>query len=92
MKACYLAALIAITMSIASHVFVLGTIGPIAPEFFTGVRLRVRACCRLSMRFFHSRIAAALARREHQIEIFARRNLAVRELTDATRNPSRTVR
>ena len=42
MRACYLAALIAITMSIASHVFVLGTVGPIVPEFFAGVRSRAR--------------------------------------------------
>ena len=92
MKGCYLAALIAITMSIASHVFVLGTVGPIAPGVFTGLRLRVRGCCRLVGSFFHGWIAAALARREQQIEIFARRDLADPELTGTARDSSRRVR
>ena len=92
MRACYLAALIAITMSIASHVFVLGTVGPIVPEFFAGVRLRVRGCCRLAGSFFHGWIATALARHEHQIETFAQRDLASRELDGAARDPSRRVR
>jgi hypothetical protein len=92
MKGCYLAAPIAVTMSIASHVLVLGTLGPIAPEFVTGLRLRVRGCCRLVGSFFHGWIAAALARRQHQIESFAQRDPANRELTGVTRDPSRRVR
>lgn len=92
MKAGYLAVLIAITMTIAFHVFVLGTLGPVAPEFFTGVRLRVRVYCRLARSFFHGWIATALARHEHRIETFARRDLANRELNGAPRDPSRRVR
>jgi hypothetical protein len=88
MKGCYLAAPIAITMSIASHVLVLGTLGPIAPEFVTGLR----GCCRLVGSFFHGWIAAALARRQHQIESFAQRDPANRELTGVTRDSSRRVR
>jgi hypothetical protein len=92
MRAGYLVAFIAVTMSIASHVFVLGTFGPIAPEFFTGVRLRVRVYCRLARSFFHGWIAAALARHEHRIENFAQRDLANHELNGAARDPSRRVR
>ena len=91
MKAGYLVAFIAITVSIASHVFVLGTFGPIAPDFFNGARLRVRVYCRLARSFLHGWIAAALARRQRQIEIFARRDIADREPTGATRNQSRMV-
>jgi hypothetical protein len=92
MKAGYLAVLIAITMTIAFHAFVLGTCGPVALEFFTGVRLRVRVYCRLAGRFFHGWTAAALARHEHRIETFAQRDLANRELNGAPRDPSRRVR
>jgi hypothetical protein len=92
MKAGYLAVLIAITMTIASHVFVLGTFGPVAPEFFTGVRLRLRVYCRLAGSLFHGWIAAALARHEHRIETFAQHDLANRELNGVARDPSRRVR
>jgi hypothetical protein len=40
---------------------------------------------------FHGWIATALARRQRQIEIFAQRNLADRELTGVTHGQSRTV-
>ncbi|WP_213738074.1 hypothetical protein [Bradyrhizobium sp. dw_411] len=92
MRACYLAALIAITMSIASHMFVLGTFGPIGPEFFTGVRLRVRVYCRLARGFLHGWIVAVLARHEQRIETFAERSLANNELNGAPHDPSRRVR
>jgi hypothetical protein len=92
MRACYLAALIAITMSIASHVFVLGTVGSIVPEFFAGVRLRVRVYCRLAGCFFHGWIAAALARHHRQIKTFAQRDLANHGLNGAARDPSYRVR
>jgi hypothetical protein len=92
MKAGYLAVLVAITVTIAFHVFVLGTFGPVAPEFFTGVRLRVRVYCRLAGSFFHGWIATALARHEHRIGNFAQRDLANRELNGAPRDPSRRVR
>jgi hypothetical protein len=92
MRGSYLAALIAITMSIAFHVLVLGAFGPIVPEFVTGFRSRLRGCCRLVGSLFHGWIAAALARRQHQIEAFAQRDLADRELTGVTRDRSWMVR
>jgi hypothetical protein len=51
----------------------------------------MKGCCRLFGNLFHGWIATALARRQHQIEIFAQRNLADRELTGVTHGQSRTV-
>jgi hypothetical protein len=92
MKGGYLAALIAVTMSIASHVLVLGTLGPIAPAFVTGLRQRLRGCCRLIAGFIHRWIAVVLARRQYQIETFAQRDLANRQLTSIPQDQSGAVR
>jgi hypothetical protein len=67
----HLATMVAVivTVSIATHLFVIGASGPAASGFFAGLRSRFGGAPRRVKDFFDDRVASMLARRERQAAI-----------------------
>lgn len=80
----YLATIIAIaiTASIASHLFAVGMLRSTRPGFLAGLRSGMRWFGGRFKNVFDDWIAAMLARRERQAAIFSLRHLNDRELKD----------
>jgi len=68
----HLATMVAVivTVLIASHLFVVGALGPAVPGFFVGLRSRFGGTPSRVKGFFDDQVASMLARRERQAAIW----------------------